>query len=451
MALAIRPPTDAKTTNLLLHHLVKERPINMGADREKVYCMTQDEHGNLRVPLGLCKMLWNIVTPLYHQLHRKSFTCSIELGWGGKDFQIPIYESLVNSLMKNQMCYLALACSSGKTMIAVKLFSQLGLKTVVLTDATLIFPQWVKVLKERTNAVVAEITSPVQILPEADIYVMMVTAAGKMHPSTLEPIKLLIVDEALYFMTPTRIPALLNFTPCYTLGLCAEIKRTDGMHAFLPHFFGPTVIRRISDKPFTVYRVETPYKPKIEYQRYTGKVNWNLVLDSLADNEERNLDIIHLCTTLPESKIIIGTKRKDQARFIFEKLKEMGEKVGLLVENARTIPQCRILVGIYAKMGKGVDVKNLCTDWEGDVFDVAILALDLCKPEQFVGRVFRHDIPVIYDLVDDYSTLRNHFEKQRMPWYRSRKGVIHKVIIKRGGKEEAPVEVKEPQRLITQK
>ena len=203
------------------------------------------------------------------------------------------------------------------------------------------------------------------------------------------------------------------------------------MHVFLPYFFGPTVIRRISDQPFTVYRVETPYKPVVQYQRWNGKPDWNALLESIADNQERNEDIIYLCQSIPESKIIIGTKRKTQANYIFERLKSLGEKVGLLIEDADTIPQCRILVGIYAKMGKGVDVKNLCPDWEGDVFDVGILAADMCNPEQFAGRVFRANNPVLYDFVDDNSTLRKHFDKDRMPWYTSRKGIIVKTIINR--------------------
>lgn len=431
-------PSDEKTLSVLVSLLVKDKPVNMGARLEKIYCMTKDEQNNLRIPFYLLKSLWGLTGPDYTSFPRMKIDCKIQLGIAGKEYQIPTYNAVVQNLIANKCAFLSLQCGGGKTMLATKAFSEMGLKGAVLTDVKLIFPQWVNVMQKETNARIVEIKKgrdknkiPLTKLPEGDIYVMMYKAARHLHPSVLADIKFLIVDEATYFMTPDKIPTILNFTPAYTLGLCAEIERNDGMHVFLPYFFGPNVVRRISDVPFTVYRVDTNYVPTVKYQRYTGKPDWNAVLESLANNQERNEDIIHLCRSLPESKIIVGTKRKDQAKYIYKRLTDLGEKTGLLIEKANTIPQCRILVGIYSKMGRGVDTKNLCPDWDGDVFDVAILALDACNPEQFVGRVFRHDIPVVYDFVDNYSTLRKHFDEDRCPWYISRNGKIVRMIINR--------------------
>lgn len=429
MALAIKIPTDQATLTCLLQLLVREKKVNMGTDVEKMYCLTKDDNGNLRIPMMLCRALWNIELPDYTRLPRKQFTCTIQLGMDGRDYQIPTYNTMVQNLLDTRGSFLSVYCGFGKTILAVKLIAEMGIKAAVVTDATLIAPQWVKVLKETTNLVVAFINKPVDVLPEADVYVFMITAAGKIHPAALEPIKLLVVDEATYFMTSKRIPALLNFSPVYIVGLCAQIKREDKMEVFLPYLFGTKVIRKISDKPFLVYKVDTRFKPRVQTQRWKGTMDWNIVLESLAENEERNRAIIKLCMSIPDSRIIIGTKRKDQAKFIHEELVKLGESTALLIESVKTFPQCRILVGIYAKMGKGVDVKNLCDSWEGDVFDVAILALDLCDPEQFVGRVFRHNNPVIYDIVDDFSTLKKHFEKERQPWYKSRNGIIKTILL----------------------
>jgi hypothetical protein len=428
MALAIKTPDEA-TVNALLKLLMKERPNGYGKEKKIVYAITRDEEGHLRIPMALAKQLWQIQTPDYTQLQRYKIEDRIVLGEGGRDHQIATYTRLSDTILKDRCTYLSVYCGAGKTVMASKLICELGLITAVVTDSTLIFPQWVGMFRKNTSAVVAEITSPVEALPPANVYVMMITAAGKMNPKLLESIKLLVVDEALYFMTPKRLQALLNFTPCYTLGLCAEVKRNDGLHCFLPYFFGSNIIRKISENPFIVYRVETKFKPIVKQMRWTGRTDWNEVLRSLGDNEERNQMLVDLCIKLKEDKIILGTKRKNHAQYIHDKLKEAGESVALLMEDAKTFPPCRILIGIYAKMGKGVDVKNLCEDWEGEVFNVAILALDIVNPEQFVGRVFRHNNPIIYDFVDDFSTLKKHFDDERATWYKSRSGKIIKMIM----------------------
>tara|TARA_R110002072_G_scaffold45565_5_gene126911 strand:- start:112798 stop:114111 length:1314 start_codon:yes stop_codon:yes gene_type:complete len=398
-----------------------------------------DLDGNLRIPMAFCLKLWpDLKLPSYLELPRRPIHCNTQLGIGGRDYQIPAFQTIAQLLIDTRSAFLSLQCGGGKTEVACKLIADFGICAGVLTDVKNIFPQWVTVLQRRTNARVCAIKSakdidPVKGLPDADVYVFMVTAAGKIDPKILKRIKFLIVDEATYFMTPEKCPAMLNFSPCYTLGLCAEIRRDDGMHSFIPHFFGDQMYRRISDKPFVINRVDTPYKPKVVNQRFRHGPDWNVVLSSLANNVQRNEDIIWLCRSLPNSKIIVGTKRKDQANYIYKRLKELGEKVETLIGNDNTVNNCRILVGIYSKMGRGVDIKNLSPDWEGDVFDTCIMALDLTKPEQFVGRVFRHSQPIVYHFVDDYSTLRKHYEKKCLPWYKSRNGTVAQFAISNNG------------------
>ena len=432
-------PTDVNLlkflNDTLVYQLIGDKKQIVGT----VNAMMSDGEGNLRIPMPFAKKLWNLTLPGYLELPRNPIHCTTVLGYGGRDYQVSAFEQIAQMLIDYHSAFLSLQCGGGKTEVAVKLIADFGLKTAVLTDVSLIFPQWVTVLQERTNARVCAIKSASQIdpdvgLPDADVYVFMVTAAGKMNPKWLKAIKFLIVDEATYFMTPEKSWPILNFSPSYTLGLCAEIKRTDGAHKLMPFFFGDQMIRRISDKPFEIYRIDTPYKPTIQNQRYRHGPDWNVVLKSLSEHKERNEDILWLCRYhLPHAKIIVGTKRKAQALYLYNRLKEMGEDVQKLIGNDNKIENCRILVGIYSKMGRGVDVKNLAPDWEGDVFDTAIVALDLCNPEQFIGRVFRHPNPTVYHLIDDYSSLRKHYDKECAPWYKSRKGVEKPFKIDRKG------------------
>lgn len=423
MALDLSNPKEDVLSKLMTL-LKKKKKTGIGNATTDVYCVTHDDNGTYRIPMALCLMLWKIKLPSYEQLPRRNIQCGIKLGVEGREHQVPTYNSMMKCLLETRSCFLSLYCGAGKTMLATYAACQFGIKTAFVTDSTIIFPQWVKVIKQFTNARVAEITSPVDVLPDADFYVMMITACGKMSPKVLSPIKLLCVDEATYFCTPTRLPAMLNFTPAYTLGLCAEVRRDDGMHCFLPYLFGKHVIRKISTKPFTVYKMNTRFKPVVKNMRWGGRLDWNAVLESLSDNKQRNELIIGICRARPYDRIIVGCKRVSQAQYIYDRLVEYGESVALLIKDMKSFPQCRILVGTYAKMGKGFDVKNLCDEWEGEVFNVAIMAIDLVKVEQFLGRIFRHQLPEIYDLVDDFSTLKKHFKDGRLPLYKERGGVI---------------------------
>lgn len=438
MSVAIIPPTDPNTIQVLTQSLIrhvfdeKKRPI------KTLNGILKDHNGNWRIPVAFAHVALKIPLPDYTTLPRVPIACNTVLGHGGRDYQIPAYSVITKMLVETHFAFLSLQCGGGKTEVAVKIIADLGLKTAVVTDVSAIFPQWVSVLKERTNARVCEIKSakdvdPVKGLPEADVYVFMITAVGRIHPDCFNQIKFLVVDEATYLMTPEKMWPLLHIQPAYTLGCCAEIKRDDKMHVMVPTFFGEGMYRRISDKPYLVHKVNTPYKPNIKNQRYRHGPDWNEVLRSLAENEERNEDIVYLCRSLPESKIVVGCKRKAQANYLASKLKELGESVETLIGKDNKVNNCRILVGIYSKMGRGIDIKNLSPDWEGDVFDTAIVAADITKPEQFVGRVFRHDNPVVYHFVDDNQTLNKHFNKECVPWYKSRKALIDEMIIDRKG------------------
>lgn len=436
MSIAILPPSDPNLIQVLTQSLVrqifdeKKRPI------KTLTAIINDPDGNWRIPIVFAHRVFGLSIQDYTTLPRVPIACNTVLGAGGRDYQIPAYEVISKMLVETHFAFLSLQCGGGKTEVAVKLIADFGLKTAVVTDVSNIFPQWVKVLKERTNARVCAIKSatevdPIRGLPEADVYVFMITAVGRINANHLKHIKFLVVDEATYLMTPEKMWPLLQFQPAYTLGCCAEIRRDDKMHMMIPLFFGDGMFRRISDKPFIVHRVNTPYRPKIKNQKYRHGPDWNLVLESLAENNERNEDIIFLCRSLPNSKIVIGMKRKSQVAYLTKRLRELGEVVETLVGNDNKVNNCRILVGIYSKMGRGVDIKNLSPDWEGDVFDTAIIAADMRKPEQFVGRVFRHSDPVVYHFVDDYNTLVKHFTKDCVPWYKSRNGVIDEMIIRR--------------------
>lgn len=413
----------------LTEDLIATKSSGMGSDKKTdVFCMTEIDEMVYRIPLSYAYDNFGVKIKSYEDMYRAEIDCSIELGSENRDYQHEIYSELTQMLSETHFAYLSLYCGAGKTMIGVKLWAELGIKGAFICDGTLIFDQFVNVIKTFTNARVECITTPVDVLPEADVYVMMITCCGNMSPKTLKPIQFLCVDEAAYFCTSIRMRAILNFSPSYVMGMCAEITRNDKMHVFLPYLFGNNIIRRISKKPFQVWLINTPYKPNIRYMKWGGKLDWGEVLNSLAINKKKNDLIVAICRMRPSMKIVVGCKRKSQAQTIHEALIGWGENSALMIGNTKSFPACRILVGTYSKIGKGFDDKNLCKDWDQIRFGIVVLAADLGKPEQFIGRGFRHDKPEVYDLVDDYTTLRKH-STARNKWYLSRNATIKEMYM----------------------
>ena len=345
----------------------------------------------------------------------------IKIGHEGRDYQKKLYSQIKSDLLKYHYSYAALHCGAGKTVIASKLLCELNGKGAILCHLVTLFDQWYNFLTENTDARVVKVQSHTEELPDADIYIFMQSCVRKFSPGKLSKIKFLVIDEALYYMTDLMIKSILKFQPTYLLSLCAQIKRKNGCHKALPIIFGQKIIRKISDKYFKVFRINTPFKPKVEKHRFTNKLNWTKVITSLSENYKRICVITALILNRPKSRFIVGFKYKRGANLLFQMLVKQKQSVSKYIGKAKTYKPCRILIATYKKCGIGFDEENLKVLAENQKkFDCAIMADDILDPEQFVGRAFRtKKCPKIFDIVDDFSTLRKHFD-ERSKWYMER-------------------------------
>ncbi len=196
----------------------------------------------------------------------------------------------------------------------------------------------------------------------------------------------------------------------YLIGLSADIERKDGLHKILELYFGSSesFLRKISEKKFIVYKFNTCFKPDVKYMPYTGQLDWNVVLESICNNKERNKMIAEMAILNAGKKIIILCKRKLQATSIYEILLSRSISSQLLIGNSKSYEKCDVLVSTYSKAGKGFDDENCCKDFDGRRLDLVIFASDIgTEPEQYIGRVFRSNKPSAYYLVDDFSSFVN--------------------------------------------
>ena len=333
-----------------------------------------------------------------------------------KEKQIEPY-NLLSKTLDSDGCYkLELHTAFGKTVLGTKIACEKGLRTIVLTHRILITNGWIDTIRKFTDGKVGiKPKSMKKLDKDADIYVMSVTAISKLPKDFIKTIGMVIVDETKEFCTQKRINNILHLKPKYIIGLCADNKRKDGLDRVLPYIFGSKKVTRVNKKPFFVKKIYTQFKPNIiknnSYYR-RAEVDWNEVINSIANNEERNNYIADLAKSNSNKKILILCKRVSQCKYLYKRLKEIGESVDILTGTKHDYTDDRILISTYSKAGVGFDQKS-SKNFKGVRFNTLILATDTLEILQSLGRVFRtHHIPLIFDIVDDFSSFKRHSNKR---------------------------------------
>lgn len=349
------------------------------------------------------------------------------------DYQIEVVKLAIEDFRSHGATFLNVFCSFGKTFVAAyfsAMFAQLqGLATLVVYHRTPIASSWLGTFKDLTDAkvyVVGESIGP----PDDDVQVFlcMDTCLPKLDPTIRSRIGHFVIDEAHCFCTNGRVQCLLSVEPLYITALTATYERDDGMHVMLDRLVGDKRITRISTRPFFVFKVPTLFEANPKRSSY-GIVIDDLI-KQLDDIPERNSAIVQMVLDNMNEKILVLTKHVAHAdnlhAWLTHYLKPYGKNVSLLAGNVSRYDDASVIVGTISKVGIGFDEKKACHDWRGERINMLILASTTRKVEQIAGRVFRADVPVIVDFVDNHKNNQSHWYDRRK-WYTSRNGIIYTV------------------------
>lgn len=361
---------------------------------------------------------------------RDLYTPETDPSGRGRD-QKPVVEEALCKLKNRGYVFMALYTGMGKTALAIYLSITLKLKTVVLCHLDVVRRQWPDEYQEfsggSVNVQFVEGANAV-LDPSADVYIIGIIKASKMNEEDFINIGTVIVDESHITTVATFTDCLFKFHPRNLIGLSGTPDRKDGLHAVLTPYFGEpkSFIVRKEVKSFTVYKYMTPYKPHIQYVQRQGKVvrDWSGVggiVDSIERNEERWKDIVNLCITNPEEKIIVMCNRKVLSEGVYKLLIENGEDGELLIGTTKTWnKKARILVAGFKKAGVGMNDPELT---------MAIICSDTSDSRQLEGRI-RTNNNKIYHFVDNYVTFEKHYAKCEE--YYIEKGATIKVVHAKG-------------------
>lgn len=331
---------------------------------------------------------------------------------------------------------------------AIRIAQACRLKCGILAHRGILFDQWMDSFTKFTDAKGQMVGTDGVLDPEADYYVFNIAYVHKKWDKKLQTwvpkklgiykgdIGLLIVDEAHMACAAEMSRALLYFNPRLMLALTATPVRKDGMDKVLELYFGAydkTRIIRIATDPFTVYRLPTGIKPAFTRNSF-GKKDWNSVITSLVENEDRNKLIVDLIKKFHDFNIIVLTKRKSHCNLLSKMLTHLEITNTVMVGTSKTYDNtARVLLSTYSKLGVGFDDTRL---------NMLIVACSVTEVEQYAGRL-RDAVGkkrVIIDLVDEDSNCLSHWQERRK-WYISRNGEV-KHYYKEFPKEEEK-EVKE--------
>ena len=340
--------------------------------------------------------------------NRESFP-SMHVNFEGvlREEQKQILQESINYLSTKGSVIISAYTGFGKSITSIKLACSLHFKCLIIVNKVILMKQWKESILKFCPTSRVQIVTPKTVKEDADFYIMNAQNIEKLGKKYFSDIGTVIVDEAHLIMAETLSRSLQFVYPRYLIGLTATPYRPDGLDILLLFYFGSCRIFRKLWREHTVYRISTGFKPLIE-KAANGRVNWGVVLDSQANDVDRNELIVKLLRYFSDRTFLVLVKRISQGEYLLKRLKEEGEDcTSLLGSKQDFLKDSRILIGTSGKVGVGFDHAKL---------DSLLLAADVEEYFiQYLGRVFRTKEvqPIILDLVDKYSLLEKHFSTRR--------------------------------------
>lgn len=357
------------------------------------------------------------------------------------DKQEKYVEEAIELLETEGGALLQLRPGCGKTVMSLYISIQLKLLTLILIYNSAHYVQYYNSCNKFTTADIWCVGMEKEYPPahSPDIVICLYTRVVQIPEEYLELVGLLIIDECDKFCNRTGIQSILNVTPKYVLCCTATYERDDDLHKVMDYVIGPG--NRIKGEllQFDVHRVYTGIegtRVKNNYYRNGRKgIDYTKLIQSLMYNDQRNYLIIRLCLRLVEEgdKIIVITAEKKHAKELCESTDEFFKRCNIpfttdyMTGDKKTYEDCDILYVNYAMGGRGFDESSACSSWNGVRINTVVMACSFKSNTplyQCIGRAFRHRSPQIYQLVDNDSTIKNHWYKNRR-WYIDNGGVVH--------------------------
>jgi superfamily II DNA or RNA helicase len=307
-------------------------------------------------------------------------------------------------------------CGTGKTMMAIKVACELGVKTCVLVHKNFLIQQW----KERIESFCpgARVGVVQQDRNEDGDFVVMSMKSVLSRDYALPEFGLLIVDEVHHVPSQSFVKTLIKIKACYTLGLTATPKRKDGLEGLIYDTLGPVS-----------YAVKAPPNPGVQVSiiGYRGTIpstpgsHMTRVIGFLVKDMERNRLLVRVAQLMkvdrPGGKGILLSDRVAHLEILYRLMPEGLSQIVCGTLNTTSEGGVNfnqfLTLSTYGLLSEAVDCDA----------DFIILATPRSDVEQSTGRAIRgrsERVPVIIDVSDMNNDRLRAMCRTRRGFYRSR-------------------------------
>uniref|UniRef100_A0A6C0HPX2 Helicase ATP-binding domain-containing protein n=1 Tax=viral metagenome TaxID=1070528 RepID=A0A6C0HPX2_9ZZZZ len=324
---------------------------------------------------------------------------------------------------------LEIPCGEGKTVIALKILSELNKKTLVIVHKTFLGNQWIERINQfLPGARIGKLQGQINDIEDKDIVIGMLQSLSMKEyaEDEFKSFGLIIVDECHHISSEVFSRSLTKIITFYTLGLSATMQRKDGLSKVFKMFLGDIVFSKQRDKTDTVLikaidyiANDSEFNKVIMDQR--GNPAYSSMISKLCSFGPRSEFIISVIITElkndPLQQIIVLAHNRNVLEYIHDaiehrKIATVGYYLGGMKEaDLKSSELDKVIIATYAMAAEALDIKTLTT---------LLLVTPKTDVVQAVGRILRvkHARPMVVDIIDTHDLFKSQWAK-RKKYYKS--------------------------------
>ena len=350
-----------------------------------------------------------------------------------RDYQdkiINVYMNYINTpiccenMINGNGGILEVPCGRGKTVMSLKIISNIKKKTLIIVHKEFLMNQWIERITEfLPTAKVGKIQGKIFDIEGKDIVIgMLQTLYDKdFGANAFTSFGLTIIDEVHRIGSEQFSKTLFKTVTPYMLGISATVDRKDKLTKVLYMYIGDKIYteNRKDDDVVCVRAINYASKDtefnEIEYD-FRGNPKYSTMISKLCNYGPRSDFIIKVVSDLlkeDESKqIMILCHNRSLLKYLYEgichrDLATIGYYVGGMKQNdLQTTETKKIVLATYAMAAEALDIKTLSS---------LIMVTPKTDITQSVGRILRvkGNNPIVVDIVDSHDLFQKQWVQRR--------------------------------------